>query len=48
MCGFVNCVRRYLEGKSIVQSQPKEEVKEVEVKTIQKKKAALDFLDEEI
>jgi hypothetical protein len=48
MCGFVNCVRRYLEGKAIVQSQPKEEVKEVEVKTIEKKKAALDFLDEEI
>lgn len=47
MCGFVNCVRRYLEGKPTVQAtQPKEEFKEV--KTIEKKKAALEFLDEEI
>jgi hypothetical protein len=31
MCGFVNCVRRYLEGKAIVEAKPKEEVKQVEV-----------------
>ena len=47
MCGFVNCFRRYLEGKPVVQTAPpKEEQKEG--KTIEKKKAALEFLDEEI
>ena len=42
MCGFVNIVRRYLEGKS---EEPK--VEEPPKKIIEKKKA-LDFLDQEI
>ena len=57
MCGFVNYVRRYLEGKSL--SEPKhqklptedtESPQKVEKKAAseEKKKAALEFLDEEI
>ena len=58
MCGFVNYVRRYLEGKSL--SEPKHEKvpTEDDIESPQKivklagsedkKKAALEFLDEEI
>jgi hypothetical protein len=45
MCGFLNIVRRYLEGRP--SEAPKVEVKESKP-TFEKKKAALDFLDEEI
>ena len=51
MCGFVNCLRRYLEGKPMraaeeVKAQKQDE--KVEKVSMEKKKAALDFLDEEI